>query len=265
MPKERLLIILLVLSLTEWSYSSGDTSRGEPSRQRTCGKVLTAHLGLPPDIGFFRRLFFLTRKPLPEMDGLQQKRMIFGNKLINEAQNVFEMGEWTKEVVIIVHQWGRLQEVAAQKLRTDPRLINAPRLVLVSDLFPITSQDLYNETSFLYYSEGGEFNLSLNTGEIHMMGGFWEHCVQTATLYALDQVLKSSITDLDIIYHLQAVYEANKNFAPQMTLNTFVKTVIDRAQWQAQIVPQPDHLQDNNQITINGPYHRQRIRFRVEE
>ncbi len=226
-----------------------------------CIRNLSTHSGLPFETGFFRRLFFLRRKALSEIKQLkQQDDYLLGNVLPTEAKNILHDGIQAKAIVIVVHQYGYLQEKTAEKLKEDPRFSHVPRMILLSELFPLGSRPLFYEASLLYYSEGGQFKTKLNVSEIHFMGGFCEYCLKVATLYALSSAIKSG-NNLDFYYYLKEIY-SDLPFGSRSSILNWVKQTIEILKWNSRLFE--ESISDEKMtVTIKGPQN-QLIKFHFE-
>ncbi|MBK9038079.1 MAG: hypothetical protein IPL83_02775 [Bdellovibrionales bacterium] len=217
--------------------------------QSTCGRLLGAHLGIPPERGYFRRLFSIHRRPLKEMTILKKQRILQGG---HKPSN---MNSWTNlasadAVILIVHQMGHLQDESARRLREDPQFHNMPRWVITSDRFFLKSKDLFDEATALYYSEGGEFSLDFKASKVHFMGGFCGLCLFTATLHALEATMKSG-TDLNFYFHLGAIYSESE-FGSKESIDSWIQKLISIASWKADVLA--EEINDEAiRVSINGP------------
>jgi hypothetical protein len=223
----------------------GPDDRNQP----TCGRVLGANLGIPAEKGFFRSLFYISRRPLKIMDELKEKRILQGGHRSSNMHSLTNAAS-AKAVVLVVHQMGHLQDESARRLREDPQFQNMPRLIITSDSFSLKNKDLFDEATALYYSEGGEFSLDLKTSKIHFMGGFCGLCLFTATLHALDTTLKNG-ADLNFYFHLGAIY-SEVEFGSKKSIDAWIQKLISLASWKADVLTEEINS-EAIRVSINGP------------
>ena len=82
------------------------------------------------------------------------------------------------------------QDAAALFLANSAGLCDLPLLVLASPLYPVCSEALWERTSLVQFSQGGELGLALlGASQLHFMGGWFDHCLAYSVNCALGQVL----------------------------------------------------------------------------
>jgi hypothetical protein len=128
-----------------------------------------------------------------------------------------------------------LGDKIAEYFETDPKALDAPRIILASLDFPVHSQKLLQQSTVVRFSDGGELQgLVVNADEIHLMGGYAMWCMSNTLENLLNQWIDSNREKLDVVIHANLTYIERPRTSPRLAPTRYLGD-LPQTLWMAKV------------------------------